>query len=122
MYESVLRQLEGTRVYGREGQSITRLFYGQTLMALGSYDEAWQEFVRVVQLKADESDAYPHAYLYLGRLADLQGDRQVAATYYRKVLSLPDAAGSRDAAERYLQRPFARAEIPRLVGGGAQAR
>jgi len=122
MYESVLRQLEGTRVYGREGQSITRLFYGQTLMALGSYDEAWQEFVRVVQLRADESDAYPHAYLYLGRLADLQGDRQVAATYYRKVLSLPDAAGSRDAAERYLQRPFARAEIPRLVGGGAQAR
>lgn len=122
MYESVLRQLEGTRVYGREGQSITRLFYGQTLMALGSNDEAWQQFVRVVQLRASESDAYPHAYLYLGRLADLRRDREVAATYYRKVLSLPDAAGSRDAADRYLKRPFASAEIPRLVGGGAQAR
>jgi predicted Zn-dependent protease len=122
IYEAVLRQLDGTRVYGREGQSITRLFYGQTLMALGAYDEAWQQFVRVVQLQASESDAYPHAYLFLGRLADLRGQRREAATYYRKVLSLPDAAGSRDAAERYLERPFARAEIQQLVGGRAPAR
>lgn len=118
IYESVLRQLEGTRVYGREGQSITRLFYGQTLMALGLYDEAWQQFVRVVQLRAVESDAYPHAYLFLGRIADLRADRRTASTYYRKVLSLPDAAGSREAAERLLERPFARGDIPRLVGGG----
>lgn len=122
IYEAVLRQLDGTRVYGREGQSITRLFYGQTLMALGNFDEAWQQFVRVVQLQASESDAYPHAYLFLGRLADLRGQRGEAATYYRKVLSLPDAAGSRDAAERYLERPFGQAEIPQLVGGRAPAR
>ncbi|HET9332033.1 MAG TPA: hypothetical protein VFQ21_00460 [Gemmatimonadota bacterium] len=122
IYEAVLRQLDGTRVYGREGQSITRLFYGQTLMALGSFEEAWQQFVRVVQLQASESDAYPHAYLFLGRLADLRGQRGEAATYYRKVLSLPDAAGSRDAAERYLERPFVRTEIPQLVGGRAPAR
>jgi hypothetical protein len=38
------------------------------------------------------------------------------------VLSLPDAAGSRDAAERYLERPFGRAEITELVGGPSQAR
>jgi hypothetical protein len=75
-----------------------------------------------VQLQASESDAYPHAYLFLGRLADLRGQREEAATYYRKVLSLPDAAGSRDAAERHLERPFARAEIQPLVGGRAAAR
>ena len=122
IYEAVLRQLDGTRVYGREGQSNTRLFYGQNLMALGSFEEAWQQFVRVVQLQASESDAYPHAYLFLGRLADLRGQRGEAATYYRKVLSLPDAAGSREAAERYLERPFVRTEIPQLVGGRAPAR
>lgn len=122
MYESVLRELAGTRVYGREGESITRLFYGQTLMALGSYDAAWEQFVRVVQLRASESDAYPHAYLFLGRLADVRGDRPVAETYYRKVLSLPDAAGSREAAERYMKRPFAQTEIPELVGGSSEAR
>ena len=122
MYESVLRELAGTRVYGREGESITRLFYGQTLMALGSYDAAWEQFVRVVQLRASESDAYPHAYLFLGRLADVGGDRPVAETYYRKVLSLPDAAGSREAAERYMKRPFAQTEIPELVGGSSEAR
>ena len=122
IYESVLRQLSGTRVYGREGESITRLLYGQTLMALGGYDAATEQFVRVVQLRASESDAYPHAYLFLGRLADLRGDRPTAESYYRKVLSLPDAAGSRKAAERYLDHPFAKGEIPTLVGGSSQAR
>lgn len=122
IYESVLRQLSGTGVYGREGESITRFFFGQTLMALGGYDAAAEQFVRVVQLRASESDAYPHAYLFLGRLADLRGNRAVAETYYRKVLSLPDAAGSREAAERYLERPFAKGEIPALVGGSSQAR
>jgi tetratricopeptide (TPR) repeat protein len=122
IYESVLRQLSGTRVYGREGESITRLFYGQTMMALGSYDAAREQFVRVVQLRASESDAYPHAYLFLGRIADLRGDRPVAETYYRKVISLPDAAGSRAAADRHLKRPFAKVEIPRLVGGPSEAR
>ena len=122
IYESVLEHLSSTRVYGREGESITRLFYGQTLMALGEYDAASEQFVRVVQLRASESDAYPHAYLFLGRLADVRGDRQLAETYYRRVLSLPDAAGSRDAAERYLDRPFGQAEITDLVGGPAQAR
>lgn len=122
IYESVLERLSTTRVYGREGESITRLLYGQTLMALGDYEVASEQFVRVVQLRATESDAYPHAYLFLGRLADVRGDRQVAETYYRRVLSLPDAAGSRDAAERYLDRPFGQAEITDLVGGPAQAR
>jgi tetratricopeptide (TPR) repeat protein len=121
MYESVLRQLDDTRVYGREGQSITRLLYGQTLMALGGYDAAAEQFVRVVQLRALESDSYPHAYLFLGRLADVQGDRDIAETYYRRVLSLPDAAGSREAAERYMKRPFAKREIPALVGGSTAA-
>jgi tetratricopeptide (TPR) repeat protein len=122
IYESVLRKLAGTGVYGREGESITRLFYGQTMMALGAYGVAEEQFVRVVQLRAAESDAYPHAYLFLGRLADLAGNREIAETYYRKVLTLSDAAGSREAAERYLDRPFAEAEIPALVGGPVQAR
>jgi tetratricopeptide (TPR) repeat protein len=122
IYESVLQRLAGTRVYGREGESITRLFYGQTLMALGDYADAEREFVRVVQLRAVESDAYPHAYLFLGRLADLEGDRTIAETYYRKVLSLADAAGSREAAERYLDRPFVAGEIVPLVGGTPEAR
>lgn len=122
IYESVLRRLEDTRVYGREGETLTRFFYGQTLMALGDYEGAWREFVRVVQLRAGESDAYPHAYLFLGRLADVRGDRPIAETYYRKVLSLPDAAGSRDAAERYLERPFVEGEIQTLVGGGSEGR
>jgi tetratricopeptide (TPR) repeat protein len=91
-------------------------------MALGAYDAAEEQFVRVVQLRAAESDAYPHAYLFLGRLADLAGRRDIAQRYYRKVLTLADAAGSREAAARYLKRPFAEAEIAGLVGGPSPAR
>ena len=122
IYETVLGKLTGTRVYGREGESITRLFYGQTMMALGAYDVAEEQFVRVVQLRATESDAYPHAYLFLGRLADLDGRRDIAETYYRRVLALADAAGSRRAAQRYLEQPFVEAEVAGLVGGPPPAR
>ena len=107
IYESVLRQLSGTRVYGREGESITRLLYGQTLMALGGYDAAAEQFVRVVRPGIGVG-RLPARVSLLGRLADLGGNRAVAETYYRKVLSLPDAAGSRAAAERYMERPLRR--------------
>lgn len=120
LYEGAIERLAATRAYGREGESITRFFFGQTLMGLGRLDEAWTQFVRVVQLRAEESDSYPHAYLYLGRLADLRGDRDVARLYYRKVLSLPDAADSHDTARRLLDTPFAGSQVPRLVGGPAR--
>lgn len=117
MYEATLDQLARTRVYGREGESITRLFYGQTLMALGALDEAQAQFVRVVQLDARESDAHPHAVLNLGRVADLQNDEAAAQRYYRQVLKLPDAADSHDAARRHLDDPFSASDLPLLVAG-----
>lgn len=117
LYERTLRRLAATRVYGAEGESITRLFYGQTLMALGDRAGARDEFTRVAGLRAEESDSWPHAYLYLGRLADLEGDRDTARRYYRRVLSLPDAADSHAGARGHLDRPFTAGEIPALVSG-----
>ncbi len=120
LYESGLQRLARTPVYGAEGQSITRLFYGQTLMGLGDLEAARDQFVRVVQLRATESDAYPHAYLCLGRLADLRGERSTAEQYYRRVLQLPDAADSHDAARGYLDEPFSTGQVTALVAGAGR--
>lgn len=120
LYRSTLARLAATRVYGREGESITRFFYGQTLLGLGRRQEAWEQFVRVVQLGAVESDSYPHAYLWLGRLADLRGEREIALRYYRKVRSLPDAADSHAAAERLVDDPFSPRQVRTLVAGSGR--
>lgn len=117
LYETNLDRLADTRVYGPEGESVTRLFYGQTLLAHEEYEAAREQFTRVVQLGAEESDAFPHAYLFLGRLADLRGDREISGRYYRKVLSLPDRHGSHDAAERHLDAPFRSGQIVPAVSG-----
>ncbi|MDX1660209.1 MAG: tetratricopeptide repeat protein [Gemmatimonadota bacterium] len=120
LYRSTLDRLAVTRVYGREGESITRFFYGQTLLGLGKNRQAWEQFVRVVRLGAEESDSYPHAYLWLGRLADLRGEREITERYYRKVLSLPDAADSHDAADRLMDDPFSSRQVRTLVAGRAR--
>lgn len=120
LYRETLRRLAATRVYGREGESLTRFFYGQTLMGLGENDAAWEQFVRVVQLGAKESDSYPHAYLWLGRLADLRGEREIALRYYRRVLALPDAAGSHDDADRLVDDAFTPRQLPSLVAEAAR--
>lgn len=117
LYEGALERLAATRVYGAEGESITRLLYGQTLLALGDLGSAERQFARVVGLRAEESDAYPHAYLYLGRVADLRGNREIARRYYRRVLSLPDATESHREARRLLDAAFASSQVPALVSG-----
>ncbi|HUP19016.1 MAG TPA: tetratricopeptide repeat protein [Gemmatimonadota bacterium] len=117
LYERTLERLAATRVYGAEGESITRLFYGQTLLALGDLDGAQREFTRVVGLRAEESDSWPHAYLWLGRLSDLRGERETARRYYRRVIQLPDAADSHDEARRLMGTPFASGDVPALVSG-----
>lgn len=119
LYERTLERLAVTRVYGAEGESITRLFYGQTLLAQGDLDGARHEFTRVVGLRAEESDSWPHAYLWLGRVADLRGDHETARRYYRRVIQLPDAADSHDEARRLMDTPFASLDVPDLVSGPA---
>lgn len=115
LYESALARLAATRVYGREGETLTRFFYGQTLLGLGELAAAEVQFTRVVQVRATESDAYPHAYLFLGRIADLRGNHPLATRYYRRALALPDVADAHDLARRLVDRPFTIAALPALI-------
>ncbi|MGH7588240.1 MAG: tetratricopeptide repeat protein [Gemmatimonadota bacterium] len=118
LYEATLEQLSAGGVYGREGVSLTRYFYGQTLLALGDLAGAEREFRTVAGLGAVESDAFPHAHIFLGRIADLRGDRTAAETAYRQALALPDAADSHAVARRLLESPFTRGQLGSVVGGG----
>ena len=69
-------------------------------------------------LRAVESDAFPHAHIFLGRIADLRGDRTAAEIAYRQALALPDAADSHAVARRLLQSPFTSGQLRAVVGGG----
>lgn len=118
LYEATLERLATGDVYGREGFSLTRFFYGQTLLALGDLAGAEREFRTVAGLRAIESDAYPHAHIFLGRIADLRGDRTAAETAYRQALALPEAADSHAVARRLLEDPFTKGQLGSVVGGG----
>ena len=118
LYEATLERLAVGGVYGREGVSLTRFFYGQTLLALGDLAGAEREFRTVARLGAAESDAYPHAHIFLGRIADLRGDRTAAEAAYRQALALPDAADSHAVARRLLASPFTKGQLPSAVAGG----
>ncbi|MFN2383286.1 MAG: hypothetical protein ABR559_03370, partial [Gemmatimonadota bacterium] len=115
LYESTLARLAATRVYGREGETLTRFFYGQTLLGLGELAGAEAQFTRVAQIRATESDAYPHTSLFLGRIADLRGHRTLAISHYRRVLTFRDVADSHDLARRLIDRPFTPAALPALI-------
>ena len=118
LYEATLGRLAEGGVYGREGVSLTRFFYGQTLLALGDLSGAEREFHTVARLGAVESDAFPHAHIFLGRIADLKGDRTAAEIAYRQALALPDAADSHAVARRLLESPFTSGQLGSVVGGG----
>lgn len=120
LYEAVLERFARDRVYGREGVSLTRFFYGQTLLALGDLQGAERQFRDVAALEASESDALPHAHIFLGRIADLRGDRDAAVIAYRQALALPDAADSHAVARGLLKSPFTRRQLGTAVGGGAR--
>lgn len=120
LYEAVLERLARDRVYGREGVSLTRFFHGQTLLALGDLQGAERQFRDVAALEASESDALPHAHIFLGRIADLRGDRDAAVITYRQALALPDAADSHAVARGLLKSPFTRRQLGTAVGGGAR--
>ncbi len=120
LYETILERLTRDRPYGREGVSLTRFFYGQTLLALGDLQAAEREFRAVAALGAVESDAFPHAHIFLGRIADLRGDRTAAEVAYRQALALPDAADSHAVAKGLLKSPFTRGQLGTAVGGGAR--
>ena len=45
-------------------------------------------------------------YLWLGKIADLRGERDVAKDYYRLVLSTSSAAYHQAEAKQWLERPY----------------
>ncbi len=85
-----------------------RALYGLARIAALEKDPELAEklFLRVLQSSPDpQTEAYSH--LYLGRLADLAGERDKAAAHYRSVLAVEGAPSAvREAAGRGLLEEF----------------
>jgi cytochrome c-type biogenesis protein CcmH/NrfG len=63
-------------------------------------------FQQALKSSPDESTA-AWTHVYLGRLADLAGERDQATSHYKAVLALPGApSGARQAAEEGLKKAF----------------
>jgi tetratricopeptide (TPR) repeat protein len=100
--------------------------YGIALAATleGRADEARELFERLVALPAEPGPELPvspetfsyvraWAHIYLGRIYDMEGNRERAVSEYRAALAVPGAPlESRNAAERGLQSPFQPARGP----------
>jgi tetratricopeptide (TPR) repeat protein len=71
-------------------------------------EKAEGRFKSILASGEDSSRWVTFAYLRLGQIADLRGDRPQAIAFYRRVLSRADFWGSRREAEAYLKKPFKR--------------
>lgn len=100
--------------------------YGIALAATleGRADEARELFERLVALPAEPGPETPvspetfsyvraWAHIYLGRIYDMEGNRERAVSEYRAALAVPGAPlESRNAAQRGLENPFQPARAP----------
>lgn len=85
-----------------------KAYYGLARIAVLQRNPELAEklFQKTLELSPD-SEVKSWTYLYLGRLADAEGDRDEAEKNYRAALSIPDAPESvKTAAQKGLAQPF----------------
>ena len=89
-----------------------RALYGLALLAshAGNREEAKHYFLRALE-RAREPHILGWAHVYLGRIYDLEGERQQALVHYQAALALPTRIEKvEQAARRGLEQPFGREE------------
>jgi Flp pilus assembly protein TadD len=88
--------------------------YGMAAMYFDAerFDQAERHYRAAVESGIDNPTSFlPMAYLRIGNLLDLRGQRGGARSFYRKASGAArDHAWIRDQAKRYLKRPYTRAE------------
>jgi hypothetical protein len=88
---------------------------GQTALLSGNMDEAQTRFADAVRLSKDPR-TLAWAHIYLGRIHDVEEDRDEAIAEYKAALTVRDGqADTKQAAEKGLKQPFA---LPHSAGPG----
>ncbi len=91
---------------------------GQTALLSGNMDEAQTRFGDAVRLSKDPR-TLAWAHIYLGRIHDVEEDRDEAVAEYKAALTVRDGqADTKQAAEKGLKQPFA---LPHSAGPGDDA-
>ncbi|HVZ60130.1 MAG TPA: tetratricopeptide repeat protein [Terriglobales bacterium] len=111
------RKLAQQALDQRQGDAGRALFLlAQTATLTRDAESAREYFTRALEVSHDPRIlAWTH--IYLGRMADMQSDREAALQHYRSALASGDSApDTKTAAERGLQQPYA----PQRSGGGEE--
>jgi tetratricopeptide (TPR) repeat protein len=75
----------------------------------GNFEDACEKFSKAVSLpvlRKWQSRIYRESYLYLGKIHDLLGKRDIAIDYYNQVLKCPEYDNAQDEARKYLQTAY----------------
>lgn len=80
--------------------------YAQTLAANGYHVAALHHYRRVTSMPQANRQLVSLAYLRIGQLHDLKGERDAAIAAYKTVLSHDNVFDSHEQAQRYMRKPY----------------
>jgi len=111
IFQTVLDRCEAGRSgYNTHMEEIARLYLARDRLYQNDYRAALRHLAELEQLTARENVEDTRyrmlGYLYQGMVYDALDRRDVAVSRYQKVLSMDDAAGAHERAERYLEEPY----------------
>ncbi len=110
IFRTVLERCEaGQAGYNIHMEEIARLYLARDRLYQDEYQEALSHLAELEQLTSRDLEDTRYrmlGYLYQGMAYDALGRRDLAVSRYEKVLTLEDASGAHDRAERYLESPY----------------
>ena len=110
IFQTVLERCEaGQAGYNVHMEEIARLYMARDRLYQDEYRDALQYLAELEQLTRRDVENTRYrmlGYLYQGMAYDALGRRDLATSRYKKVLSMDDAAGAHDRAEKYLDEPY----------------
>lgn len=106
-YEQVLAQAEGHK-NGYERLAAHKVYYalGTSNVERLKFDLAMEDFRHVVQEKEAPPNDKGGAYLWMGKMYDTSGKRDLAVQQYDAILALNCDANLKSEAQQYKRRPF----------------
>ncbi len=110
-WQGILEAYRAKKPYYDAYAAREALYYiGWYLFTVGRYEESLPYFYKCDEacrlLDEDPSGFMVKLNLYVGKIYDLQGKRDLAIMQYKKVLSWQDIQNSHEEASRYLRTPY----------------
>ena len=110
IFRTIVERCEaGQAGYNTHMEEIAQLYLARDRLYQDEYQEALTHLAELEQLTSRDIENTKYrtlGYLYQGMAYDALGQRDLAVNRYRKVLTMEDASGAHDRAEKYLDSPY----------------